>query len=64
MKYYGIGKEGSFNWRISLFWGSNMLTIAFYTKLHKFKPRFYYYKDQTFDTGFLIINWFIGLKIG
>ncbi len=62
---YGIGIEGHFkSSRISLFWGVSLLTIAFWTPVHKYKWRFYKYSNIYIDGDLMIdIKWFFGLQI-
>ena len=65
-KYIGIGKENSVNnkWNISIFLGGKYVTIAFYTKKHKFIPRFYFYDKESFkymqEIDMFRISWFFG----
>ena len=67
-KYYGIGKENSSanKYTISLFFGSCFLTIAFYTKRYKFKPRFYFFQkgesDYMKSIGWFKLKWFFGFS--
>jgi|688.fasta_scaffold1384901_2 hypothetical protein len=64
--FYGIGKRNTFHktYDISIFLGNTYLTIAFYTKIYKFLPRFYYYNEEAFkylkDMDIFSLKWFFG----
>ena len=65
-KYIGIGHELATNnkWTISLFFSKKYVTIAFYTKVYKFIPRFYFYGEDSFkymqEIDMFRISWFFG----
>ena len=61
-RYYGIGLKGYLGTRISLFWGTTILTIAFWTSIYKFRWRFYKYTNVDFDDTSKEIKWFIGFE--
>lgn len=63
-KYYGIGKEGCYKYHFSIFLGNKMIEIALYTKVHKFKPQFYYYRNCAWDEQTILkIKWLVGLNL-
>jgi hypothetical protein len=63
-KYYGLGKESNYNWILSIFLGSKLLQICFWTKKYKLMPRFYWYTNCEWgEQHVLKIKWLVGISL-